>query len=510
MKTRLLLIIFWISTLVSAQDYCEFNDQYSVDFGENSIDTPYDILQLPNGEFILLGTANNIEDDQLKVAVCKMTGDGELDFTFGNNGRVAQTWGFKSACNNGALQPDGKILIGGYIDADNGLSIFRPYVGRLNADGSPDVGFGVDGFAEIEFQTGIRGATVGINVLENGKIIGAAATTNPPGIAAFRLNTDGTYDDSFSGNGFEFFPDSRVIWQPNFGKALFLNDGSVIVVTKMVEGGLIKPYLCKFNSNGALDSNFGIDGIRVVNLSTQGNSVGIHAILDYQENIILGSTSEAVPKKYQVAKLSSLDGSLFLDFGEDGMVFSSNTDIFNSLEGLAIDPVNDDIYAVGTSSTTSWDGSIWKLNVNGIEQDQCDGGAMYIFPFEFTDGIQVMKFFSDDQVQLAGTSSFVDPSSSDENQNSNFYIPKFNPLGTNDINEHLLSIYPNPTSYQLNIHLSETLDIKSIHIRNQLGQIIKVQNQFQKPVSIEHLSNGLYFMEITTSKGIAIRKFIKN
>jgi uncharacterized delta-60 repeat protein len=510
MIRTLLLFTTIFSIQLTAQDFCLYDEQLNVNFGDNSFDKPFDILELEDGKFLILGTSTFISANQLKVSVCRMNADGTLDMSFGNEGRVAQTWGFKSGCNSSALQADGKILIGGYQDPVTDLSIYRPSVGRLNSDGSVDTDFGDDGSVVLDYESGTRGLVAGVREVENGKIQAIAITIQPAGVAIFQLNPDGSYDNSFSGDGYVFLEDSRILWQLDYGKGLFLNDGSFIAVTKMIENGLLKPYLCKFNSDGNLDTNFGLDGIQVVDLSIQGNFAGIHAALDNEENIILATTSADVPKKYQVAKLSSINGSLFDNFGENGIAYSTNTDDFNTIDGITVDQNNNDIYAVGASSNSGWDAAIWKLNSDGVEQSQCQGDAMYIFPFEFADGMQIMKYFSDGHIQFAGTSSITDSSSIHKAQVTNFMIPKFSNVGLNDLNGSDFSIYPNPVQEQLNIKWNNNLKIHSIIIRNSLGQIVDSTDYFESVYNTEKLINGIYLLEIISNEGIVFRKFIKN
>lgn len=58
-----------------------------------------------------------------------------MDITFNYGGS-----GFNSAVISVTLQPDGKILTGGFFGVYNGV-VCNGRVARLNADGSIDVGF---------------------------------------------------------------------------------------------------------------------------------------------------------------------------------------------------------------------------------------------------------------------------------------------------------------------------------------------------------------------------------
>jgi uncharacterized delta-60 repeat protein len=89
-----------------------------------------------------------------------------------------------------AIQSDDKILVGGAFKKLAGQ--VRNYLGRLNADGTPDA----------TFNSGITSPVMAIGVLWDGKIIVGGDFSNLPGNRGnlIRLNTDGSFDDSFAPN----------------------------------------------------------------------------------------------------------------------------------------------------------------------------------------------------------------------------------------------------------------------------------------------------------------------
>jgi uncharacterized delta-60 repeat protein len=113
---------------------------------------------------------------------------GALDLTF-NVGTGASSW-----VSNIVLQPDGKIIIGGGFTTYNGTA--RNYIARLNADGTLDSSFNPG--------AGANSTVYSIALQPDGKIlIGGQFTTyydtNRNGVA--RLNSDGTLDSSFNPGG---------------------------------------------------------------------------------------------------------------------------------------------------------------------------------------------------------------------------------------------------------------------------------------------------------------------
>src|SRR6185503_18574115 len=77
-----------------------------------------------------------------------LNANGTLDTGFN-----AAAAGFFATVYSMVLQPDGKILVGGFFEVLNGQS--RIGIGRLNADGTLDTGFNPQANAEI-FSTALQ------------------------------------------------------------------------------------------------------------------------------------------------------------------------------------------------------------------------------------------------------------------------------------------------------------------------------------------------------------------
>jgi len=69
-------------------------------------------------------------------------------------------------------------------------------------------------------------------------------------------------------------------------------------------------------------------------------------------------------------------------------------------------------------------------------------------------------------------------------------------------------IYPNPASNTITISIDDNLFLKKISIYNELGQL--VITEFNSNINIQNLSKGIYYCEIETNEGKAIKKLIIN
>ena len=73
--------------------------------------------------------------------------------------------------------------------------------------------------------------------------------------------------------------------------------------------------------------------------------------------------------------------------------------------------------------------------------------------------------------------------------------------------ENSISIFPNPTDNIVRVKLSETIELNKIEVFNNIGQLLGVIKT--NVVSLKDYNSGLYFFKVFTSKGVVIKKVIK-
>src|SRR5947208_12378969 len=96
-----------------------------------------------------------------------------------------------------AVQPDGKVVIGGFLTCYNGDTAASDPVIPLNADGTRDTTFNAGG-------AGADSTVEAIAVQPDGKIVIGGQFTSYNGDTAariMRLNADGTRDTTFNASG---------------------------------------------------------------------------------------------------------------------------------------------------------------------------------------------------------------------------------------------------------------------------------------------------------------------
>ena len=135
---------------------------------------------------IIVGTSRN-QPSQLPFPI-KLNADGTRDTAFNPTIYAAQNLLY---IYDLAVQPDGKIIIGGRHDDNSGAP--NAFIARLNPDGSADQTFSINEE---------KGRTVSaLAVLPNGKILFAKSSPYPSPVKrsdVLRLNSDGSLDNTFN------------------------------------------------------------------------------------------------------------------------------------------------------------------------------------------------------------------------------------------------------------------------------------------------------------------------
>ncbi|MBI1288878.1 MAG: T9SS type A sorting domain-containing protein [Flavobacteriales bacterium] len=204
-----------------------------------------------------------------------------------------------------AIQPDGKILIGGYFTSYNGEPVNR--IARLNVDGSLDSSFQVG--------TGFNNNVYSIAVQPDGKILVAGVFSSYNGAplnSIARLNSNGTLDTTFdTGTG----PDQYV------QSVSVQTDGKLIIGGSFeTVDGVAAGHIARLNANGSLDQTFSVgSGTDDVVWATEVQQDG---------KIIIGGDFTTIDgaARNRLARLNSdgsIDQSFSIGSGANGFIYST-------------------------------------------------------------------------------------------------------------------------------------------------------------------------------------------
>jgi len=281
---------------------------------------PSKILIQPDGKILLMGYTSSTwwppapTFPDRTYAISRFTADGQPDPSYGTNGILKHPAVPGFFFMTAALQPDGKLLLGGGVHT-RGPDQFR--LMRLNINGALDTTFNEKGLPADFSAEQIRGFAVA----KNGAIwvVGQFdpkhpyQATNSRGIVA-KLNPNGTPDPSFGYHGYILVKNSV---QGEFSDCFMTPDDKFVMV-----GWWNSAFMAvKFLANGSLDSSYGKDGIASIKFPDRSLPLPLSSAMTPNGDIYVGYGTD---KSFSVIHFKA-NGSPDLSIGKSG--FLSSTDI---------------------------------------------------------------------------------------------------------------------------------------------------------------------------------------
>ena len=236
-----------------------------VDVFADGDDSLLGVFPLPDGSVLLAGVADldPATHTYAAPALVRLTPQGNVDTTFGVNGRVVMTttpWANTEYLELSAVvrQADGKLVFAGDCWICAGET--RAVAVRVTAAGALDTGFGTAGW----FQTLADGVTVGAVALDARDRLVLGGVKEPedepydrPWLA--RITAAGTLDATFGGGtGVSWLsqvPTFNNDWRTR-GMAID-REGSIVLALGNGAGAIVRA-----NANGSLDTTFASNGFR--------------------------------------------------------------------------------------------------------------------------------------------------------------------------------------------------------------------------------------------------------
>lgn len=230
------------------------NGQVTTAYGT---DAQVDAVAMQGNKIVAGGMATKATED---MALVRYTSGGNLDGTFGRNGRVRIDFGDDDAIEDLVVLGNGKILAVGVAEAPGGNGRFG--IVRFTPDGKLDKTFGGgDGVVKTGFGE-LSSWAAAVVPLSNGRFAVAGGSGDPGGtrLAVARYRADGRLDRRFSRDGkvltgfWSGAENSAVVDLVRYGTT----DLIVAVVQTMDDGGAgVDVGLARYLASGKLDPLFG-------------------------------------------------------------------------------------------------------------------------------------------------------------------------------------------------------------------------------------------------------------
>ena len=413
----------------------------------NSLDVGQKILVQDDQKILAIGSSFDATYTA-RAYVFRYLPDGTPDATFATNGVFSYELDNEVDLYSAVLTPEGKILLAG---STTDYQTYRLLLIQLNADGSFDNSFGINGVlvqsvSVVEANAEDMGYDVALDTQGNILVCGStydADTIRHPFIA--RFSPSGELDTSFGVNGIATIPSSGE-GSSAFKGIVVQPDGKI--VASGYYGNTILWYVMlvvRFNADGSLDPAFGDAGVvkyNYGNVDDEGDDLQLTADGSF---LVAGVT---VTQTYNYSALLAKftpDGMLDTTFGNAGTV-KEDLNTFDFASNVVELPDGKIVMAgsSGVGPPGAFDLAVWKYHADGTPDMTfgTNGVAQHVIP-QYSTMIYAMGIQADGKILIGGQARTT------TNQNY-FYIGRLqNDLGTGIMERNASAealVYPDPAT----------------------------------------------------------------
>lgn len=219
-------------------------------------DTPIDSFVLADGKILVVAQSGVV--GQTKYYFIRYNADGTADGTYGTGGKVQLPITFQSGFQGNyqilkaVRQSDGKILLVGN-DNDNGLIM------RFNDNGTLDSGFASGGIHRPNITQNGRDGITSVVIQPDGKILVGGFAQGAAGLEALyllRYTANGALDETFGTEGWILH---QQLWVTHTGAMfMFLQSTGKIVTVEFEPNSTPLGRVRRFNADGSADNSYAI------------------------------------------------------------------------------------------------------------------------------------------------------------------------------------------------------------------------------------------------------------
>jgi uncharacterized delta-60 repeat protein len=481
----------------------------------------HDLVQQPDGKLLAAGTEYEMNGEMYFLSlITRFLPNGSLDNSFGNNGSVRLATGGKNAVEAIALQADGKIVLAGneYIIVEEGnppsaLLLTRPFIARLNANGTLDNSFGDNGIHRLDLLNAyVEKSLAVIAVLPNGQII-AGGTVGGAELKMMLicLNTDGTYNNNFGVSGMGQYTmengENTGLWD-----MAVQSDGKIVLAGTSGSASLVSQddmlfAVARINADGTPDPSFGTQGVVVTQVSS-----GTNFITDIAHKVTIqpdGKICLAGTSRNALALARYLaDGTPDITFGQNGTIRHEQ---HPNATGLVFREGK--LYTSGSVfiGYDTLDITVSAFNADGSPDISFAPDGMFTTHIYDKNYTHALLLQADGKLLTAG-------SFEDEHDGRGLLLSRFStniPTGIKPAQGQQMNIalYPNPANDLLTLTFGNTtIPFQGdIFIINASGQIVHKEQfkGYQMTIPVNHLAAGVYALRVTTGFETQTLKFVK-
>jgi uncharacterized delta-60 repeat protein len=333
------------------------------------------------------------------IALVRYDSSGSLDTSFDADGKVltnltqGDDW-----VNSLALQTDGKIIAAGASGSG-----WTPSLARYNSDGNLDTSFDVDG----KVTDGSFDESLGVVIQPDGKIVtggyGHDASGYDDDFYVARYCPNGLPDDGINCGGSGFGVNGGASGgddaMDEYGYSTTLQPDGKIVLAGTSE---LKFGLARFTTTGTLDTSFGAGGITTTQIGVWSWGIAV-AVQTDGKIVVAGSSNNGENNDFALARYCTngkLDNGMNCGgpgFSADGVI-TTTFGVNEIAESLTLQP-DGKVIAAGYSDDNF---VVARYNTNGSLDTSFDGDGWKTIDFGANDRGMAVELQPDGKIILAG------------------------------------------------------------------------------------------------------------
>lgn len=486
--------------------------QYALDWTFNSggvvIDSAglndasaYSMALQTDGKMLVAG--NTFNGSNYDFFIARYNNDGSPDLTFDADGkRIIPFSSVHAGCLKVLLQPDGKILLGGYAEFSGTV---QGLVMRLESNGAADLTFSGDGISELSFVSDTVSFITSLALQPDGKIIAGGSWNNI--FMVLRFETNGNRDMSF-------VPETFVVGHTDY----FVNDVAVQPDGKILAAGTgygnisaAPPgvaIIVRYNADGSLDTPSG----NVFNFAGGPSYATAQTLILQPDGKVLvagGGHSNFPTVTNNTMGLARFNADLSPDttFGTMGIVNFDPEGASSYINSMQLQPDGKIITTAFTSVGSNGNISLVRFNYNGTTDTTFGTGGQIITDLGGSELAYTSCLYPDLRIAVAGSIGL--------GGGMELMIARYNMNGMGvdeSNNETVFNVYPNPVSDKMSISSKTIFNNASLKVINFSGQTMLTQQNINGNNTLVDMSNqpsGVYIIELAEKGMVNRTKFIK-
>ncbi len=523
MKNIFLLLVISFSPFLNAQNFAPdtaFGGTGSVVTNYNMY---YDNDQAPRNVFF----ENNKYIFTQKTQLSCFNYDGTVDYTFGTLGysRI-----IIPNCPTNTITIKSSKIINNNIFVfgkcyDPNTSLFFGFITKMSINGAIDTTFGNNGIVTVTignlnndpYSDGITDI-----VFKNGNYFGIGSVFYQDtssivrrNVFVVKLNSNGILNFTFDPSVLKKFTSV----DGNSAEKIYDYEGSLLIIGNISNNNTTSEHsvsFLKIDENGNLDATFGINGLKKIvlvdGLCPCGSSFKECNLInnDLYYNLTFGSISGGY------AKIQKLDISTLASINTlDSLSIIDLATINNSTVTKYFIDV-DKIYILDCINNCQPDFNITRRNLDGTLDTTFNQTGTYSYSFpqpnNFTttyDSTSVLIKDTNDKILIGGYTTTQFYTTAPYHGFAMLRIED-GTLSNNEVKNNDFSLAPNPVRSVLNIKKPNGLNIDNITLFDVLGKVVYTTNNTQDQINLEYLKEGLYFVKIKSGAINESFKIIKS